>query len=176
MRKLLFLFIAFFTLSTDIVEYPYFQKFDPQAKERACYLFNFTKNFEWPTKEGNFIITIIGDNQGLVAELTNLSRIRMVGSQKIEVQNHPSIKEAEKANIIFITPDKSHFLADAIAKFKGKGTLIVTEKPGLAKVGAAINFIIEDSKTKFELNKAAATKAGLNTSSSLEKMAKNVIN
>jgi hypothetical protein len=43
-------------------------------------------------------------------------------------------------------------------------------------VGAAINFIIEDSKTKFELNKTAATKAGLNISSSLEKMAKNVIN
>jgi len=176
MRKLIFLFIAFLTLSTDIVEYPYLQKFDPQAKERSYYLYNFTKNFEWPNKEGNFIITVIGENQGLVAELTNLAKTRMVGSQKIEIQNHPSIKEAEKANVIFITPDKSHFLADAIAKFKGKGTLIVTEKPGLIKVGAAINFIIEDSKTKFELNKSAATKAGLNISSSLEKMAKSVIN
>lgn len=176
MRKLVFLFISFLTLSTDIVEYPYFQKFDPQAKERSCYLYNFTKSFEWPNKDGNFIITIVGENAGLVAELTNLSKTRQVGSQKIEVQNHPSIKEFEKANIIFITPDKSGLLADAVSKFKGKGTLIVTEKPGLAKIGATINFIIEDNKTKFELNKSAATKAGLNTSSSLEKVAKTVIN
>ena len=100
----------------------------------------------------------------------------MVGSQKIEVQNHPSIKESEKANIIFLTPEKSHFLTDAVAKFKGKGTLIITEKTGLAKVGAAINFIVEDNQPKFELNKTAVAKAGLNISSSLEKMAKNVIN
>lgn len=176
MRKLIFLFIAFLTMSTDVVEYPFLQKFDPQAKQRAVYIYGFTKNFEWPTKEDNFVITVIGDNAPLIAELHNLAKTRMVGSQKIEVQNHPSLKEAEKANIIFLTPDKSGLLADAVAKFKGKGTLIITEKVGLARIGAAINFIIEDNQPKFELNKAAVAKAGLNISSSLEKMAKTVYN
>lgn len=150
MRKLIFLFLAFLTLSTDIVEYPYFQKFDPQAKQRACYIYGFTKNFEWPTKEGNFIITVIGENPGLVAELTNLAKVRMVGSQKIEVQNHSAVTEADKANIIFLTPEKSNLLADAVSKYKGKGTLIITEKANLAKVGAAINFVIEENQPKFD--------------------------
>jgi hypothetical protein len=176
MRKLLFLLIAFLTLSTDIVEYPYFQKFDPQAKQRSFFIYNFTKNFEWPNKDGNFIITVIGDSPGLVAELSNLAKSKKVGTQNMEIQNHPSAKECEKANIIFITTEKSLLLNDFVAKFKGKGTLIVTEKTGLAKVGAAINFIIEDNKINFELNKTVTTKAGLNVSAYLEKMAKNVIN
>ncbi|MGZ3866259.1 MAG: YfiR family protein [Bacteroidia bacterium] len=176
MRKLVFLLIAFFTLSTDIVEYAYFQKFDPQAKERSVYIYGFTKNFDWPNKEGDFVITIIGDNPGLVAELKNLAKTKTVGAQKIDVQNHPSQKEFDKSNIIFITPEKSGILNDVVSKFKSKGSLIVTEKAGLAKVGAAINFIVEDSKLKFELNKTVVAKTGLNVSSSLEKMAKNVIN
>ncbi len=176
MRKLIFLLIAFLTLSTDLVEYTYMQKIDTQAKDRAIYLYNFAKMCEWPSNDGNFIITVIGENHGLVTELTNLAKTKMVGSQKIEVQNHQALKEAEKANIIFITPDKSGLLIDAISKYKGKGTLIVTEKAGSAKGGATINFIIEENKPKFELNKAAAAKAGLNVSSSLEKLAKNVYN
>jgi hypothetical protein len=176
MRKLIFLFIAFLTLSTDIVEYPYYQKFDPQAKQRAIYIYNFAKNFEWTNTEGTFVIAVVGESPGLVAELTNLAKIRMVGSQKIEIQNHSSLNEFSKAHIVFITPDKSHFLADAVVKYKGKGTLIVTEKAGLAKIGATINFIIEDNQPKFELNKSAAARAGLNVSSSLEKLAKTVYN
>lgn len=176
MRKLIFLLLAFLTLSTDLVEYTYMQKIDTQAKDRAIYLYNFAKMCEWPSKDGNFIITIIGENHGLVTELTNLAKTKMVGAQKIEIQNHQALKEAEKANIIFITPDKSGLLIDAISKYKGKGTLIVTEKTGSAKMGATINFVIEENKSKFELNKAAATKAGLNVSSSLEKLAKNVYN
>jgi hypothetical protein len=174
MRKLLFLLIAFFTLSADLVEYPLFQKDDTQAKVKATYLYGFTKYFDWPAKEGNFVITIVGENIGLVNELVNMSKTKMVGSQKIEIQNHQSLKDFEKSNIIFITSDKSAVLADAVGKFKGKGTLIVTEKTGLAKVGATINFIVEENKQKFELNKSAATKAGLTVGTSLEKLAATV--
>ena len=54
--------------------------------------------------------------------------------------------------------------------------LIITEKQGLAKVGATINFIIKENKQNFELNKTAATKAGLNVGSNVEKLAANVFN
>jgi Fe-S cluster assembly iron-binding protein IscA len=160
-----------------VVEYPaLFQKDDTNAKIKAVFLYNFTRYFEWPAKEGNFVITIIGDNPGLVAELNKMAASKMVGSQKIEVQNHQSINSAEKSNILFILPDKSSQLADAMAKYKGKGTLIITEKSGLAKVGATINFIVEENKQKFELNKTAAAKAGLKVGSTLEQLAASVIN
>jgi hypothetical protein len=178
MRKILILFIAFFTLSADWVEYPLLvQKDDTQAKIKATYIYGFTKCFEWiNNKEGNFSITVLGENAGLVSELNNIAKTKSVGSQKIEIKNHHSINDIEKPSILYITPDKSHLLAEALSKFKGKSVLIITEKQGLAKVGAAINFIIEENKQKFELNKTAAAKAGLNVGSSIEKLAASVIN
>ena len=177
MRKLIFLLIAFLTLSADWVEYPLLQKEDTQAKIKATYIYGFTKYFEWKnSNDGNFTITILGENTGLVNELTKMSKTLKVSSQKIEVKNHQTVNEFESTNILFITADKSSLLADALSKFKGKSVLIITEKQGLAKIGATINFIIEDNKQKFEFNKAAATKAGLNAAVSIEKLAATVIN
>lgn len=176
MRRIIFLFIAFLTLSTDLVEFSYFQKDDTQAKVKAVFVYGFTKYFDWPASENDFVITIIGENPGLVAELNKIASTKKVGSQKIVIQNHQNLKQIDKPNILFITPDKSNLLIDAVSKFKGKGTLIITEKQGLAKVGATINFVIDENKQKFELNKSAASKAGLTIGSSLEKLAVNVFN
>lgn len=177
MRRIVFLFIiSFLTLSTDLVEYAYFQKDDTQAKIKATFLYGFTKYFDWNSGDGDFVITIVGDAPGLIAELNRISSTKKVGAQKISIQNHPNIKDVDKTNIVFITPDKSAQLNDAVAKFKGKGILIITEKQGLAKVGATINFVVDDNKQKFELNKSAASKAGLTIGSSLEKLALNVYN
>ena len=178
MRKLLILFIAFFTLSADWVEYPLLiQKDDTQAKIKAIYIYGFTKYFEWTNnKEGNFTITVLGENAGLINELNNTIKNKFVGSQKIELKNYQTINEVEKTSILYIAPDKSHLLAEALSKFKGKSILIITEKQGLAKVGATINFIIKENKQNFELNKTAASKALLNVGSGIEKLAANVIN
>ncbi|HTA61421.1 MAG TPA: YfiR family protein [Bacteroidia bacterium] len=178
MRKLIFLFIAFLTLSADVVERPLLQqKDDTQSKIKAVYIYGFTKYFEWTNnKEGNFTITVLGENTNLLNELGNTVRNKSVGSQKIELKNRNAISEIDQTSILYITPDKSNLLSEALAKFKGKSVLIITEKQGLARVGAAINFIVDENKQKFELNKLAASKAGLNVGSGIEKLAASVIN
>ena len=178
MRKILVILFGFLLLSADIVNYPIvYQKDDTNAKIKAVFLYNFTRYFEWPNnKSGNFIISILGENPNLVHELNKMAATKMVGSQKIEIKNIKDLKEIESSNILFILPDKSAVLADAVSKFKGKGTLIVTEKAGLAKVGSAINFIIEENKQKFELNKTSASKAGLKVSSALDPLAAAIFN
>lgn len=176
MRRIILLLFAFLTLSTDWVEYAYYQKEDTQAKIKATFLYGFTKYFDWPGGDADFHITILGENQGLVAEMNKIAATKQVGGKKIVITNVQQIKDIEKTNILFITPDKSTHLNDAVSKFKGKGTLIITEKAGLAKVGATINFVVEENKQKFELNKSAASKAGLTIGTSLEKLAVNVYN
>ncbi len=177
MRRIIFLFlVTFLALSTDLVEYAYFQKDDTQAKIKATFLYGFTKYFDWPGGEGNFVITVVGENTGLLNELNKIAATKSVGARKLSIQNQQNVKDVGKTNILFITPDKSSQLNDAVSKFKGKGTLIITEKQGLAKVGATINFVVEENKQKFELNKSAASKAGLTIGSSLEKLAVSVYN
>ena len=178
MRKLIFLVIAFFTLSADVVERPLLQqKDDMPAKIKAVYIYGFTKYFEWTNnKEGNFTITVLGESTNLLNELGNTVKNKSVGAQRIELKNHQTIGEIEATSILYITPDKSNLLSEALAKFKGKSVLIITEKQGLARVGATINFIVDENKQKFELNKVAAQRAGLNVGAGIEKLAASVIN
>ncbi len=175
-RHITLIISALFIISADLVQYSYFQREDTNAKIKATFFYSFAQYFEWPEKEGSFIINIMGENPGLISELNKTLSNKSIGSQKIEIRSSKDLKEVEKANILFLTPDKSSFLADAVTKFKGKGTLIITEKQGLAKVGSTINFVIEENKQKFELNKSAAGKAGLKVASALEKYAATVIN
>jgi hypothetical protein len=176
MRKALIILLSVFFLSFDLVEYSLYQKDDGPSKIKATHLYVFTKYFEWPDNSSTtFNISILGENPGLMSELTKLSATKSVGSKKIEIKNINSIAEANGPEILFILSDKSGVLTEAISKFKGKGTLIVTEKQGLAKVGSAINFVIVENNIKFELNKTSAGKAGLKVSSKIEPLASKVL-
>lgn len=175
MRRFIFILVSFFALSADLVDMSFFyqQKDDTGAKIKAVFLYNFTRYFEWPANSGgNFTITVVGENQGIFNELTKMSTTKMVGTQKLLVKKVGSLKEVENTQILYLLSDKNNLLSDAISKTKGKGTLLVTEKPGAAKDGSAINFIVQENKHEFELNKKSAEKNGLKVSSSLQTLAK----
>ncbi len=149
------------------------QNFDTNAKIKAVFIFNFTRFFEWPTakKTGNFIIHVVGKNEALMKELTKMAESKTVGNQKMEIVNTPEFDPKSKPHMLFLLPDVSKSLADATSKLKGKGALIIAENAGAAKSGAAINFVIIESKQKFEYNKNSAVKAGLKTSEDFKALA-----
>lgn len=149
------------------------QTFDPVAKGKAIFIYNFTRYFEWPDamKSGNFVIQIVGSNSGINSELSKMSSSKQVGNQKIELKITNTIDASIKPHIIYILSESSDQLKEAFSKYKGKGALIVTEKTGLAKAGAAINFVAIDNKQKFEYSKSNASKAGLKTSDELKNLA-----
>lgn len=149
------------------------QQEDTNAKIRAIYLCSFTKYFDWPPayKEGDFIIGIYGSNPSLYSELTRMASTKTVGSQKYDIKSISSTSGLGKCHILFVTADKSDRLNEIVGSLKGKSTLIVTEKTGLAKQGAAINFVIMDNKQKFELNRSNAEKYNLKVSSNLATLA-----
>ena len=177
MRKLILILISVFLFSADVVDMSFYynQKDDNGAKIKAVFLYNFTRYFEWPTNEGsNFTITMVGENQSILNELTKMSATKMVGKQKLVVKSISSLKDLGSTQILFLLTEKSSLLNDAISKTKGKGILLVTEKPGLGKDGSTINFIVQEKKHEFELNKKSAEKSGLKVSSSLQTLAKNI--
>ncbi len=112
-------------------------------KLQSIFIYNFTKYIEWPASytSGNFIIGVLGQSP-LTKELNNLSKTKKVLNQPI-----------------------------VINKFKNISTLIITEKKGMAKQGAGINFVIVNNKQKFELNKANISKYNLKVSPNLINLA-----
>lgn len=149
------------------------QNFDPNAKVKAVFLYNFTKYFKWPEKmkTGNFVIHVVGPNNSLSQELNKMATSKQVGNQKLEVKTSTTIEAGEPAQIIFLLNESSDMLKEITSKFKGKGSLIVTEKPGLARAGAAINFIVAENKQRFEYSENNAKKAGLVTGDGLNSLA-----
>ena len=146
---------------------------DTNARLKSVFIYNFTRYIDWPAdyKTGNFVINMFGSNSAMLTELNNMAATKTVGAQKIEIKNTTSLDGIGRCNILYVSSDVTNPIADIIAKCKGKSTLIVTEKPGFAKQGAAINFIVVENRQKFELNQSNAEKYNLKVSSSLVALA-----
>lgn len=148
-------------------------KDDTNARVKAVFLYSFTKYIEWPDtyKEGNFVITVYGGSTSLINELKAITSTKTLGSQKFEIKSASSIDAIGKTNILVIPQEANYKINDILARLKGKSTLLVTEKSGMAKQGSAINFVVVENKQKFELNKSNAEKYNLKVSSNLISLA-----
>lgn len=172
MKKLLLIFLLPFVLLTQSAAIRMDQAEEAGARIKAIYIYNFTKYIEWPEnyKEGNFVIGVYGVNAPLTNELTKMAASKTVGSQRLEIRSISSPVDAAQCHIIYILSDNSSELGDVIAKLKGKSTLIVTDKAGMIRQGAGINFAIVENKQKIELNKANIEKYKLKVASTLVDM------
>ena len=148
---------------------------EANAHLKVIFIYSFTKYIEWPaeSKLGNFVVGVFGTNPVLLGELNKMASSKTVVSQKIEIKTISSATDASKCQIVYILPDNSGQLNEVVTKVKGSNTLIVTEKTGLSKQGAGINFVFVDDKLKFELNKPNIENHNLKVASVFEAMAVN---
>ena len=174
MRKIIIILVTFFCISADWVRMPIVQ--DPNnsnSKIKATFIYNFTKYIDWPEKykEGNFVIGVLGTTP-FYNDLTALLTKKSVGKQIFEIKSFTNVESISgNCHILFIPIVNSGMMPDVLKKMKGKSTLIVTEKSGLAKQGSGINFVVDNNKQRFELNKANIEKYDLKVSSTLASLA-----
>ncbi len=149
--------------------------FAQDAKFSALYIINFGKYIGWPAQasSGAFAIAVLGDDP-VYNELKTLSADAKIGDQSVTVVKSPSLDKIDKCNILFISPDKSNSLATALGKFASSNTLVVTNKEGLAQLGAAINLVSSGGKLTFEINVESLKKSGLSAKPALFKLGKTI--
>lgn len=165
--------ISLICISADWVRMPVQDPNSSLSRVKASFIYNFTKYIDWPDKykEGNFVIGILGTSS-FYNDLTTLLSTKTVGSQTFEIKSFTTIESvAGTCHILFVPAENSAMLPEILKKIKGKSTLVITEKPGLAKQGAAINFVVENNKQRFELNKTNIQKYGLTVSTNLMALA-----
>lgn len=155
MKKVIPFFVLFLFLKLSAA-------FGQDEMFKALFMYNFTKNIEWPTeyKQGDFIIGVLG-NSPIIDELDKIAARKTVGNQKIVIKRYATLDEVNQCHILFIPTTKSNVLADAVAKCNSNATLIITDKPGLVHSGAALNFVKVDGKQKFEISTANIEKSDL---------------
>jgi hypothetical protein len=144
-------------------------------KVHTAFIFQLTRLIDWcqDGKQGNFTIAVYGEDAKLLAELQSLQG-RKVVDQTIVVKKFTNLSEVEKANIIFVSKTKIDEMSNVIAKLGSSCSLVISDKAGAAKQGAAISFIDVDGKIQFEINKSYADRYSLKVNDQLIKLAKNV--
>ncbi len=137
-------------------------------KFKALFMYNFTKYIEWPQNKqsGDFVIGVIG-NPAIAGELNAIADRKSVGSQAIKVKEINSSDEMGKMHIVYVAEGKSDEAAAIAGKIKGKGVVLITDKPGFAQSTSGINYIKKDGKPNFEVSSKHLAEEGVKVSSQL---------
>ncbi|MDD5365834.1 MAG: YfiR family protein [Gallionellaceae bacterium] len=140
---------------------------------KAAFVHNFAKYVEWPAAikaRSSLRLCILG--QGQFAEAAEGLRGKRVGGAAWEVVPVGSRSDLGECQVLFIEASEADKLPRLLDGLKGSPVLTVADSEGYAAQGVAINFYLEQNKVRFEINPAAAGRAGLKISSQLLKVAR----
>lgn len=147
--------------------------FGQKTKYQSLFIYNFAKYIKWPGdfNNGKFVIGVLGSSE-ITEDLKNMVSIKKsIHGLQMEVTEIASLDEMVSCNLLFVTEDFCDNLEEVQNALNGTPTLIVTDKTGMAEQGAAINFVEQDGKIRFELNQSGTENLGLKISTSLTSLA-----
>jgi hypothetical protein len=114
------------------------------AKYKALFIYNFTKQIEWPASEksGDFVIGVVNNNE-LYDQLVSITTGKKAGTQNIVVKKMKGIEEVESCHILFLASylSSGSNMEAVLGKLTDKPTLIVTERSGSIQKGSCINLL-----------------------------------
>lgn len=141
---------------------------------KAVYLINFARFVEWPDKGGTaqdpFTICILGHDPFGPTLDTTLAGERIAG-RSVVVKRIPEAHESLNCQILFVSSTEASSLNRTVEATNKQAILTVSDMPQFADHGGMIQFVMQDSRIRFEVNLTAAQHAGLTLSSELLKVA-----
>ena len=143
---------------------------------KAAFLFNFIQFVKWPAAlNGPVTIGILGDDPfGGMLEKTIQGEV--VNGRKLAVKRAKAAADLKGCQIVFVSNSERGNLAAILPALAAANVLTVGEQEGFVKQGGAIGFTAGGEKVRFEINNAAAQRAGLEISARLLKLASRVGN
>ena len=140
-----------------------------EYRVKAAFLYNFLKFVEWPADlaSGPLTICVAGRNP-FGTMLHNLVRDELINGRPIDAR---VILEPEPGCHVIFVPDGA---ASGAYLRAGRGTaaLTVGESPTFLDQGGIANFYVDRGNVRFEINPAAAERAGIRISSRLLQLAR----
>ena len=138
-----------------------------EASVQAAYLYQFLRFVEWPAAHtaGAVRVCVLGrDPFGAV--LDRAMNGRRVGGRGVElVRLGDDLGPAPHCSLVFLSAAEQGRLPELRAAVSGRPLLLVSDDPDFALKGGTIGFFRENDRVRFEVNVAAAERAGLRVSS-----------
>jgi hypothetical protein len=142
---------------------------------KAAYLYNFSRFVEWPAnakqaQDSSFNICVLGQDPfgpALNATLADES----IAGKSVVAKQIPTPQDAVNCRVLFISSSEDSRLKQILTTVSDTSVLTVSDLPQFTRRGGMIQFIVEGSRVRFEVNLATAERAGLTLSSELLKVA-----
>lgn len=148
------------------------------AKYKAMFTLNFVRYVGWPeaAKQGDFVIGVVRD--GAITEQLQTQTVgKKFGYQNVVVKEFNKVEDITDCQVLYFSNSYNYAKNASVVKQKlgGKNSLIITEREGAIKSGSMINFVVRDSKLKFELSNLNAQSFGIKLSSSLASLSNAIV-
>ncbi len=149
-----------------------------ESQVEAAYLFNFGKFVQWPAERlalsPTFDICVFGkDPFGPVLDGTVAGE--SIGGKAIAVRRITRLPEIAPCSILFVSSSEQSQVGAIIRASQPLGIVTVSDLPHFAERGGIIDFVMQDGRIRFEVNRAACQRSQLVLSSELLKVASRVI-
>jgi hypothetical protein len=165
-----------FPLFAPVLSHP---QIASERQVKAAYLYNFAKFVEWPTDRlhgpASPVKFCLLSEASFAEELNRIVNGKTVAEHPIAIAAVQRMEQARDCHILFI--DSAHD-GESRRILEGLGdasVLTVGEKKGFLEKGGTINFVLQGDYIKFEVNRRAAIRVGLQISSRLLMLAQRTI-
>jgi hypothetical protein len=145
---------------------------------KATYLYNFGRFVQWPSnvaaaQDNSFPICVLGqDPFGPTLDSTLAGE--SLDGKPVVVRRIARAQEVGDCRIMFISSTEENHLKQILAALEKALVLTVSDMPDFSRRGGMIQFILEGSRVRFEINLASAEAARLIVSAELLKVAATV--
>jgi YfiR/HmsC-like len=145
---------------------------------KAAFLFHFAQFLAWPSDSLNAqdrsITLCIFDDEPRRQELQSTVEGKLIGARTFHVRLISLPQEIQGCNILFLSRDEARRQSGILKSLRGMPVLTVGETSDFLADGGMIRFHLEEGKTRFDINLAAAESSHLQISSRLLLLATSV--
>lgn len=144
---------------------------DLEYEVKAAFLYNFTRFVTWPDEaytraQSPVVIGVLGPNPFGDA-LENAVRGKTVDDRPLAVRYGDDLSELGELHVLFISRSEVARVPQILEQLEGRPVLTVSELPHFTAQGGMVRFYVRERRVAFEINPAAADRAGLRISSRL---------
>jgi hypothetical protein len=147
-----------------------------QAQFMAVYLLHFSNFIEWPGEEieerTSFEVCVLGN--GNVNAFIKALENEKVKDQLVRVIFTPSAEQLIACKIVYVDKDSIEQFLELEPILRGTKIVFVSDKRGFIEQGGTIEYFVENNKLRFAINMISAREKGLQISSKLLMIAKEI--
>lgn len=139
-------------------------------KNQAMFVYNFTRMNAWPqdAQTGDFVIGVFG-NSPIQKELADIAATRQAGNRTIVVKQFNNVADISKCQVMYVSSSQSRQVEAISQKLKQDRipALLITDSRNSLDMGAAVNFILDNDRQRYEISETNAKGVGITLGSDM---------